>query len=262
MSNLREIFLNNLINLKNTFNLRTIGGIKTKNNKIVKKGILFRSDNLARLNTLDLHYLNMLNIKRIVDFRSFNEVDKEPNILPDNVDYINMPISSDKKISKEIHLILNNILNKDMKDYLIEANRNFVLENTNIFSNFVKDFIESEGQCTLFHCTAGKDRTGFATAIILSILDVPREVIIEEYLFSNYCIERTINQQLAKVCKIMDIEHKDCYKIMPLMIVDIDYINEAFQTIDSQYGNIDNYIKNGLKISDDEINKLKNIMLE
>lgn len=257
-----DILQNNIINLKNTFNLRTIGGFKTSDNRIIKKGILYRSDNLARLNTLDLHYLNMLNIKRIVDFRSFNEIEKEPDIIPNNIDYINMPIISDKKISKEIHLILNNILKKNMKEYLIEANRDFILEHTYIFSKFIKDFIISGGKCTLYHCTAGKDRTGFATAIILSILGVPRDVIIKEYLFSNYCIERTINQQLAKVCSIMNIDHKDCYKIMPLMIVDIDYINEAFQTIDDKYGNINNYIENGLKLSNDDIKKLKEIMLE
>ena len=262
MSELQDIFKNNIIHLKNTFNLRTIGGFKTSDNRIIKKGILYRSDNLARLNSLEVHYLQILGIKRIVDFRSYTELDKEPDELPLNVDYINMPVLSDKKISKEIHLILNNVLKKDMKEYLIEANRNFVLENTNIFSKFIKEFISSNCQCTLFHCTAGKDRTGFATAMILSILGVSKEIIIKEYLFSNYCIERTINAQLAKVCKIMNIEHKDCSKIMPLMKVDIDYINEAFQTIDDKYGNINNYIKIGLEISDEEIIKLKEFMLE
>jgi protein-tyrosine phosphatase len=262
MDYLKDIFMSNIINLKNTFNFRTIGGYKTIDNKLVKKGILYRSDNLARLNTLDLHYFNILNIERVVDFRSLNEINKEPDILPIDIDYISIPIECDKKITTELNLILNGLLNKNIKEFLIEANKNFVLESTDVFSKFIKDFINSNGQTTLYHCTAGKDRTGFATVIILTILCVPREIIIEEYLFSNYCIERTINQQLVKVCNIMNIEHRDSHKILPLMFVELDYINKAFETIDNKYGNINNYILNGLNISFEEIIKLKKIMLQ
>ncbi len=261
MSELQKIFLNNIIHFQNTFNLRTVGGFRNKDNLLVKKGILFRCDNLARLNSLELHSLKILGLNKIVDFRSLNEVGKEPDKIPLNVKYINMPIESDKKVSTEIHLVLNGLLSKGMKSYLIEANKNFVLKNSDIFSKFIKEFIQSDGEITLYHCTAGKDRTGFATAMILSIIDVSRETIIEEYLFSNYCIERTLNKQLAKVCDIMDINHNDAFKIMPLMIVDIDYINEAFNTIDKIYGNIQNYIEIGLKITKAEINKLKSILL-
>ena len=82
-----------------------------------------------------------------------------------------------------------------------------------------------------------------------------------EYMFSNDCIEKTINQQLAKVCRIMDIEHKDSFKLLPLMYVNLDYINTAFNTIDYVYGGMDNYIRSGLGITNKEIQKLKNILL-
>lgn len=262
MDYLKDIFMSNIVNLKNTFNFRTIGGYKTIDNKFVKKGILYRSDNLARLNTLDLHYFTMFNIKRVVDFRSLNEISKEPDMLPIDIEYISMPIQSDKKVKTELNLILNGLLDKNIKEFLIEANKNFILDSTDVFSKFIKDFINSNGETTLYHCTAGKDRTGFATVLILTILGVPRKIVIEEYLFSNYCIEKTINQQLAKVCNIMNIEHKDCHKILPLMYVELDYINKAFETIDNKYGNINNYILNGLNISFEDIVKLKKIMLE
>ena len=260
MSLLPDIFKNNVINLKNTFNLRTVGGFRTLDNRLVRKGILFRSDNLARLNTLDQHSLNILGIERIVDFRSKKEIEKEPDRIPKNMQYINMHINSDTKFSTELHLVLNGVLKKNMKEYLIEANRNFVLKNTPIFSKFIKDFIKSNGKKTLYHCTAGKDRTGFATAMVLSIIGVAKEIIIEEYLFSNYCIEKTINLQLAKVCKILNINEKDAFKILPVMKVDLEYINEAFQTIDDNYGNLENYIVSGLNISEQEREHLKNLL--
>jgi len=148
-----------------------------------------------------------------------------------------------------------------MTKFLIDANKDFVLEYTPVFSKFIKEFIQS-GLPTLFHCTAGKDRTGFACALILSIIDVPKETIMEEYMFSNHCINRTIDRQLAKVCVIMNISMNDGPKILPLLTVQSDYIQNAFKTIDEEYGNMNNYIKKVLKLSEKEILTLKLLLLK
>ena len=260
MKSLHTILVDNIIQLKNTYNTRTIGGFVNKNNLKVKKGILFRSDNLARLDDYDLNVLNLVGIKRIVDFRSIREKTKEPNILPPNVTYIESPIEADKSINEEIYKILDGTLEKNMNQFLIDANKDFVLEYTSVFSKFIKEFIQS-GETTLFHCTAGKDRTGFACALILSILDVPKETIMGEYMFSNHCINRTIDRQLYKVCGIMNINMCDSNKILPLLTVQSEYIENAFKTIEEEYGNINNYIKKGLKLSEKEILTLKILLL-
>ena len=257
----KEIFINNIVQFKNTFNTRTVGDIKNIHNQLVKREILYRSDNLARLNSLEVNSFSLLGINKIIDFRSKKEIEKEPNILPEGCEYIKLSIPSDGKVSKEIKKVLSGELKIDMKDYLIDANKDFVLNQQHIFAEFIREIIKSNGEPVLYHCTAGKDRTGFATVLILSILEVDRETIIEEYMFSNDCIEKTINQQLAKVCRIMDIEHKDSFKLLPLMYVNLDYINTAFNTIDYVYGGMDNYIRSGLGITNKEIQKLKNILL-
>ena len=257
----QKIFNDNIINLKNTFNTRTIGNIENIHGQLVKSNILYRSDNLARLNSLEVNLLSSYGINKIIDFRSEREIIKEPNILPNNCEYIKLSICSDGKLSKELKSILNGTLEIDVKKYLINANRDFVLNQQHNFSRFIREIIKSNGNPVLYHCTAGKDRTGFATIIILSILEVDREIIYDEYLFSNCCIEKTINKQLAKVCKIFDIEHKDSYKLLPLMYVELDYINTAFKTIEYVYGDINNYIRKGLGITEEEIQKLKDILL-
>lgn len=257
----QKIFNDNIINLKNTFNTRTIGNIENIHGQLVKSNILYRSDNLARLNSLEVNLLSSYGINKIIDFRSEREIIKEPNILPNNCEYIKLSIPSDGKVSKEIKKVLSGELKIDMKDYLKDANKDFVLNQQHIFAEFIREIIKSNGEPVLYHCTAGKDRTGFATVLILSILEVDRETIIEEYMFSNDCIEKTINQQLAKVCRIMDIEHKDSFKLLPLMYVNLDYINTAFNTIDHVYGSMDNYIRSGLGIKNKEIQKLKDILL-
>ena len=147
-----------------------------------------------------------------------------------------------------------------MKTFLIEINKYFVLKHTHNFSRFIKGFIKNP-EPTLFHCTAGKDRTGFACALILLIIGVPYETVINEYLFSNYCINRTIDKQLDRVCRNMNINRSDGNKILPLLTVDISYIESAFNTIKLNYGDVNNYIKKGLEISEEEITTLKNILL-
>jgi len=79
MKSLHQILVDNIIQLKNTYNTRTIGGFVNKNNIKVKKCMLFRSDNLARLDDYDLNVLNLVGIKRIVDFRSLHE--KQKNLI-------------------------------------------------------------------------------------------------------------------------------------------------------------------------------------
>lgn len=263
MTSLKQIFINNIILLNNTFNTRTIGGLKTIDGLMVKSNILFRSDGLNNIDSADIKILESLNIKRLVDFRSENEVNKNPDIIwNDNIEYIHMPITSDKKINDEIHLVIENKINKNLKDYLIEENKNFILNYTNLYSNFIKSFIKCNGKKTIFHCTAGKDRTGLASMLILYIIGVPMEDILKEYMFSNYCIERTIEKQMIKVCNIFNISIDNGNKILPLLKVDINYINSAIKTINEEYGNIDNYVKTGLKISNDEVVTLKSILCE
>jgi protein-tyrosine phosphatase len=255
------LFIESIIPLNNTYNTRTIGYIKTLNGLKIKPNVLFRSDNLSSLDNNDLEILSSLGIKKIVDFRSVREKSKEPDILPKNIVYDELPIEADKNIRKEINDILNGNNTKDMKSFLIQANHDFVLEYTPTFSKFIKNFIKYH-EPTLFHCTSGKDRTGFASALILSILNVDRKTIYEEYLFSNYCIDKNLDKQVEKISIMMNITKEECLKLKPLLRVDIVYIKTAFKTIDNIYGSIENYIKNGLCITNEEILKLKNIMLE
>lgn len=263
MTNLHHILVSNIINLQKTFNTRTIGGLRNKEGLTVKKNILFRSDGLNNLNDNDIIILKKFNIKRIVDFRSNKEINRNPDVIWDeNINYIHMPINSDKRINEEIHQIINNEKDKNIEDYLIDENKNFILNYTNLYSKFIKDFINCGGQNTIFHCTAGKDRTGLATALILSILGVSREDIINEYMFSNFCIEKTLSDQIVKVCGIFNIDVSNGFKIIPLLKVNLKYINMALKTIDDNYDNIENYIKNGLLISESEIKKLKDILCE
>ena len=195
----------NKIELDGTHNTRDLGGYETQDGRVIKEGFLFRSDGLGKLTPEDCKKLSNLGIKRIVDFRSEVEKNKQPNIIPTGMEYIEMPIEADKNMNNEIYDILSGRVDKDMREFLIEANKDFVLQYKEVFSEFLKDLIKS-GLPTLFHCTAGKDRTGFATFLIYTILGIERDTILVDYLKTNYFIQDSMKKQLTNVAKLMNIK--------------------------------------------------------
>ena len=253
----------NKIYLEGTHNTRDLGGYLLPND-IIKSGILFRSDKLKNLTKDDIIQIKNLGIQRIIDFRSEIERLKEPNVIIESIEYIEMPIEVDKKINKKINEALNN--KQNMKQFLIEANRDFVKEYKDVFSKFLKEIIKKPVP-TLFHCTAGKDRTGFATYLIYKILGLDDETILEDYMKTNYFINETINDQLENIIKLMNINTNEemngnkAYNLLPLLTVDLEYINSAINTAIKNYGSIENFIYYGLNISYEEQHRFKVLML-
>ena len=250
----------NLVELEATHNTRDLGGYETHDGRVIKNGILYRSDKLKNLTISDCEKLSNLGIKRIIDFRSAEEKQKEPNVIPLGMEYIEMPIEVDKKITEEIPDILSGRIDKDMRDFLVEANRDFVLQYKDVFSKFLKDLVKSKSP-TLFHCTSGKDRTGFATFLIYTILCVDRDTIIVDYLKTNYFIKDSMEKQMENVSKFLDISLEDSKKLLPLLEVNIDYIESAINTANNKYGSIHNFISDGLNISLKERDQLKELMI-
>lgn len=247
------------IELEGTINTRDLGGYFLDNINI-NKGILFRSDKLSNLTECDINKLKNLGIKRIVDFRSELEKTREPDIIPDGIKYIEMPISVDKKINEELKDILSGNNDKDIRDFLIDANKEFVLDHQSVFSNFLKDLVKYK-EPTLFHCTAGKDRTGFAAYLIYSICGVDEDFIILDYLNSNKYIDKNLDTQIKNISKIMGLTLEDAKEMEPILRVDIDFINSAIDTINENYDSVKEFITNTLNFSLKEQDQLKELLI-
>ena len=246
--------------LEGTHNTRDIGEIINKYGKVLQSNKLFRSDKLSELTKNDIKKVKELGIERIIDFRSEKEKSREPNVIIKDIEYIELSINADKNINKELIPVLRNESNKVINSFLIEANRDFVNIYSNIFKKFVK-LIINEPKPTLFHCTAGKDRTGFATLLILYLCDVNLDVIITDYLRTNEYIKDSIPYQIENVSRIYNIEPQHRERIIPLLTVNKDYINAALTEIYKKYDSIDNYLVDELSISEMDKTKLQNYLL-
>ena len=249
-----------LLPMDGSHNTRELGGYKTTEGKSVKWGMLFRSDKLSDISETDQKYLQALGIEKIVDFRSAEEKTEDPDVIPAGISYVEMPISVDGAMRSKIEAVLKGETDKEVESFLIDANREFVTNYTGVYENFLRGLIDEDAP-TLFHCTAGKDRAGFAAAITLIALGVSKADVINDYMKTNAFTQERIEEILGQI-KLMSLYQADVEILRPLLGVEQIYIETAFKTAEEKYGSLENFIRVGLNISDADIKKLRNKFLE
>lgn len=249
-----------LLPMDGSHNTRELGGYKTTDGKTIKWGKLFRSDKLSDISKTDQAYLQNLGIKKIVDFRSEQEKAEDPNIIPTGISYVEMPISVDGAMRSKIEAVLKGETDRKVQSFLIDANKEFVTNYADVYENFLRGLIDEDAP-TLFHCTAGKDRAGFAAAITLIALGVSKEDVINDYMKTNAFTQERIEEILGQI-ELMSLYQSDVEILRPLLGVEQIYIETAFRTAEEKYGSLENFIRDGLNISDEDIQKLRNKFLE
>jgi protein-tyrosine phosphatase len=105
---------------------------------------------------------------------------------------------------------------------------------------------------TVFHCTAGKDRSGWAQAILLSALGVPRQTIVADYVLTNRYMTADALEQIRKVAPEIDSE-----AAMALVAADPEYMETSFDEVNERYGSFQQYLRRGLNITDSTIEALR-----
>jgi protein-tyrosine phosphatase len=246
-------------------NFRDLGGYPASAGRRVKWGLLYRSDNLSKLSKRDLQALNSLGLHRLIDFRADFEKSMAPNRLPGNSGFnvVELPVfDSNNKLGQELRerFISGNLDGIDADQLLHEANRQFVTEFTPQYRAFVHEVLAAAGRPIAFHCTAGKDRTGFAAAILLRLLGVAEETIIADYLISKRYSLKSRSRDIM-LARVMRGAHAATI-ITKLSSVEPGYLQTAFATIDQEYGSFDAYLTDGLGLSATDIETLRSTLLE
>jgi protein-tyrosine phosphatase len=127
------------------------------------------------------------------------------------------------------------------------------------FRIFVQTVLNANGDPVLWHCTAGKDRTGFAAAILLRLLGVDQQSVFEDYLLSNRYIKVSIMQRIF----VAFTRGPRVYKLLkPLLGVQRQWLEIAFDALDREWGNFQIYATKGLGLTPGDIQKLQDLYLE
>jgi protein-tyrosine phosphatase len=227
--NIPEVKPERILPLRGLYNLRDLGGYPLKGGRRVKWGILYRAGDLAPLSPDGRETLEKRNLKTIVDFRDQEERDLAPDGTIATVTHTRwLPIDAGNTTDLTGAGSGGEAMMETLYRILAEYARSQYREFFAILSNPTNTPL-------LFHCAAGKDRTGLGAALILSALGAGRETIMEDYLLSRECLK---GKYRARVAKKPSLE--------PLMTVRRSYLEAAFDTIDRNYGGMDRYLRDEL----------------
>ena len=253
-----------LIPLRGTDNFRDLGGYATKDGRTVRWGVLYRSGDLAGLTANDRTFFSHLPIETVIDFRNSEDRLRKPDRLPKGkaIKTVNPSVYDVAMSRRQYRKLLQKMGKEDhSEELLITLNRMYVTQFTDTFALAIKALmvtqpVEPTGDAMLsksipaglYHCSAGKDRTGFMSALLLTILGVPRETIMRDYMASNYYRYSRIRRH-ARLAPFIGIRSEVARALLEVRPV---YLEEAFRTIEDEYGSVERYIRQGLGISEEE----------
>lgn len=255
-----------LLNFEGIANFRDLGGYANEQGQQVKWGVLYRSGTFAHSSRADLQGLQQLQLATLIDFRSGGEKEEEPNQLPQPASFTVVEIPTldegNKALVGEVmeRVESGNFDGFDPDHFMLTANRQFATEFTPQFRQFIHTVLDAGGKPVAWHCSAGKDRTGFASAILLRVLGVPQETVMRDYMESKQHALEARKNQLLLLRVFKGEEAAD--KLAIMMGVEEAWLRAAFEEIDARWGSFDNYVSEGLQLTDRDIAKLRNQLLE
>lgn len=246
-------------------NFRELGGHRTADGRTVRSGTLFRSGHLSRASRADLNAICNLHIATVVDFRSDGERRKAPgpDLAACGIRTTFLPVL-DHAESRVFAETATRIRSRDFSDadvdsIMIETNRDFALEWTAEFGTFLRLVTESRGRPILWHCTGGKDRTGFAAALVLRLLGVDDDAIVEDYLVSRSRV-RLGRPTAALLALTRGLRVARC--VTEITMVRAEWLRAALAAVDEWPGGFEAYRRDALGVGDDDVNLLKSALLE
>lgn len=250
------------VELNHTLNTRDLGGYVTENGRSIRWGVLYRSDELDRLDEDDIQVLAARGLRTVYDFRSESERDGREDRLPEGSEAVWLPILYP---SMDPDRIADRILRGDadegyFEDLLQRANRSFALDHGEQFAAFIEALAEPGALPALFHCTYGKDRTGFAAAAVLDLMGVPWDTIEQDYLLSNVYLSHEIDR-MARFIWLGSFFRISRSNARDLLGVRRQYIAAARDAMIEQYGSTEAYFK-AFGVSDETLQRLREALLE
>ena len=259
--------------IEGAINFRDLGGYRTASGKHTRWGVLYRSDHLVNLTETDYEYLNALGIKMVCDLRTDFERKRSPTAWKGNApEFVIAPVGDGATISASM-ASLKRAFDKgeDPTQYRQTPKAGDPGYADMLFAyheQFAQVFhsIANTNAPALTHCSGGADRTGIYSALLLETLGVPREVIVEDYLLTrrNSLDEKTRAASARNMQRLLGLDRPPDPELQRAMAssMNSDRLETMLRTIDAKYGSIDAFLKDGLKISQADVDRLRDRLLE
>jgi protein-tyrosine phosphatase len=227
-----------LVAFEGGHNFRDLGGYRTRDGRQLRWRRVFRSGLMSEFTAGDLEEIRKLDIRSICDLRSNPERASRPTRWPD-LDAINRWWRDHEGSTGDVvrALSLPNASAESMRELMLEAYRTLPYEQADSYRELFRTIADGELPL-VFHCSAGKDRTGIAAALLLSALDVPRETVIEDYLLTERFFEAT-----SRLAETHGFNQVDAAIWEPLMRAERAYLDAMFGALEQRHGSVDGYLR-------------------
>ncbi|WP_280402267.1 tyrosine-protein phosphatase [Nocardia carnea] len=216
-------------------NARDVGGYRTSDGRTVRTGIAFRADQLTNLTPADLAELNRLGVREVDDLRTVYERALAPDRVPAGARSNWYDVIGAAPLPELMSTLAGGT---DLyRAFITAPGANQAV------AAVLRDIVETgpAGGAVVFHCTAGKDRTGWVAAVLLTVLGVDRGTVTEDFLLSNHYRHAAPGDGLAGVER--------------------EWLDAAFDQVQASYGSFDRYVGEGLGLTAAEVEALKARML-
>lgn len=243
--------------LQGAVNFRDIGGYKTQDGHYVKWGEIYRSADMSKLTSGDLAVLEQKNITYDVDLRGNQEAKQAPDRLNPNTNYILCPAGSDNVNSNMMQSLKTIKIGGDSVMISYYSNTTYLADRYKPFFNKLLNL--PNNQSLVFHCMAGKDRTGIAAALLLYALGVQYDTIVQDYVASNYYRKAENEKAVYSMVYAMQVDEKVAKDVLS---VKKEYLDATFNAIKIQYGSVDSFLKDQIGLDNQKIKLLKKKFLE
>lgn len=260
------------VKLKKLSNTRDLGGFPAADGKKICYGKLIRSGRLYKLPKSTVQALVDMGVSTVVDMRIERECEEHPCVAIPGARYIRLPlvctatvgITAEKTMAKTLLKESKRIKSEfETADNYMKSVYEMILfapESKKRLKEFL-DLVRDEEGTILWHCNAGKDRTGIAAMLIEYLLGVDEDLIIKDYCISkNYQLAKRRAQRVGLLILPVPLRFK--HILYAFMDAKPEYIMSAIETIKERHGTVIDYCKEALGVTDEDIKNLRDKYLE
>ena len=239
------------MHLAGASNFRHLGGYAGHQGRRVVPRRIFRSDHLGALTPDDLAALEAVGLRRVLDLRGVQERESAP-CAAESVTVHSLPIEPTiVQVLSQLISAGHQLTAAEVVAHMQHTYRRFVRNNTPRFAQVFEHLLAS-GEPTVFHCTAGKDRTGLAAALVLRSLGVSEDDALRDYLLTNERLQVPAGSRHGLAPEV----------VLVLSRVQPEFLLASFDAIDADYGGLEAYFHDGLRLGAAQRERLRELYLE
>jgi protein-tyrosine phosphatase len=251
-----------LIRLEGTLNFRDIGGYAAMDGRRVRRHAVYRSDSLAAIGDSGWERLTELGIREIFDLRHEVERRTAPYVAPDGIIATNLAIGP-REVQVEradIFELLKSGGDGDFGlDYMIELYGRLFSDHAEVFGKLLTHLSDPARLPAVFHCTAGKDRTGVAAALLLSVLGVERETVLHDYELTN---QYRSTRRIEALRPDLEAHGIDVERVRPYLSAPRPALEAALAAVDADHGGVDGFLTEHAGVAPGILDRLREVLLE